>query len=120
MSYDHVSWCHMFRHLLEIFDENTKNPPKRESIIQYLGTQIEGNFIQSANPLYNVSRSQDRRDGRQDSIRIIQTWLDLTYSDIIHAKITKNKKKFLPFFPFNGCAGPQVEAKSITLKKSLH
>ena len=55
---------------------------------------------------------------RQDSVRHIQTRLDLTYSDIIHAKITKNKKKFLPFFPFNGCAGPQVEAKSITLKKS--
>ena len=37
---------------------------------------------------------------RQDSVRHIQTRLDLTYSDIIHAKITKNKKKFLPFFPF--------------------
>ena len=55
---------------------------------------------------------------RQDSIRIIQTWLDLTYSDIIHAKITKNKKKFLPFFPFNGCTGLQIEAKGITLEKS--
>ena len=55
---------------------------------------------------------------RQDSVRHIQTRLDLAYIDIIHAKITKNKKKFLPFFPFNGCTGLQIEAKGIALEKS--